>query len=69
MLPAEALTAATINAAWSLGLGNEVGSIEVGKRADLLIPEFADHREIPYWMAAPMRPIVIVGGEIVRGRE
>jgi imidazolonepropionase len=69
MLPAEALTAATINAAYSLGLGGEVGSIEAGKRADLLIHEFADHREIPYWMAAPMRPIVIVGGEIVKGRE
>jgi imidazolonepropionase len=65
MLPSEALSAATINAAYSLGLGGEVGSIEVGKRADLLIHEFSDHREIPYWMAAPIRPVVIVGGQIV----
>jgi imidazolonepropionase len=67
MLPSEALSAATINAAWSLGLGDEVGSIEVGKCADLLVHEFADHREIPYWMAAPMRPVVIVGGERAGG--
>jgi imidazolonepropionase len=62
MSPAEALTAATINAAWSLGLGGEVGSLEAGKRADLLIHEFADYREIAYYVAAPARPRVLVGG-------
>ena len=68
MLPAEALTAATINAAWSVGLGGEVGSIEVGKRADLLIHEFGDYREIAYWMAAPLRPWVMVGGAMQAAR-
>jgi len=64
MTPAEALTAATINAAWSLGLGQQVGSLETGKQADLLIHEFADYCEIAYWMAAPARPRVYI-----RGRE
>jgi len=63
--PAEALAAATINAAHSLGLGGEVGSIEPGKRADFLIHEFTDYRELAYFIAAPARPQVFVGGEEV----
>ena len=45
LTPAEALTAATINAAWSLDLGHCSGSLESGKQADLLIHEFADYRD------------------------
>jgi imidazolonepropionase len=65
--PAEALTAATINAAYSLGLGDEIGSLEAGKRADFVIHEFVDYRELAYFIAAPMRPRVFVAGrEAVR---
>jgi imidazolonepropionase len=60
--PAEALTAATINAAWSLDLGNHVGSLEAGKQADFLIHEFGDYRELAYFIAAPARPRVFIGG-------
>jgi imidazolonepropionase len=60
--PAEALTAATINAAHSLALGNRVGSLEVGKQADLLIHEFTDYRELAYFVAAPFRPRVLIAG-------
>jgi len=63
--PAEALTAATINAAYSLGLGGEVGSLEGGKRADFVIHEFGDYRELAYFIAAPARPRVFVGGREV----
>ena len=63
--PAETLTAATINAAWSLGLGDSVGSLETGKQADFLIHEFNDYRELAYFIAAPMRPRVFIGGREV----
>jgi imidazolonepropionase len=63
--PAEALTAATINAAHSLGLGSEIGSLEVGKQADFVIHEFADYRELAYFIAAPLRPRVFIAGHEV----
>jgi imidazolonepropionase len=63
--PAESLTAATINAAWSLGFGNSRGSLETGKQADFLIHEFSDYRELAYFIAAPMRPQVFIAGREV----
>jgi imidazolonepropionase len=63
LLPAEALTAATINAAWSLGLGGCRGSIETGKQADFLIHEFTDYRELAYFIAAPAKPRVFIAGK------
>jgi imidazolonepropionase len=48
LLPAEALNAATINAAHSIGLGDRVGSIEVGKVADLVIINSNDYRLATY---------------------
>lgn len=65
LLPSEALAASTINAAWSLGLGNEVGSLEAGKQADFLIHEFTDYRELAYFIAAPLRPRVFIAGREV----
>jgi imidazolonepropionase len=61
----EALTAATVNAAWSLGLGDRVGSLEPGKQADFLIHEFDDYRELAYFIAAPVKPRVFVAGSEV----
>ena len=65
LAPAEALTAVTVNAAWSLGLGHCAGSLEVGKQADLLIHEFADYRELAYFIAAPALPRILIAGEEV----
>jgi len=65
LTPAEALAAATINAAWSLGLGERVGSLESGKQADFLIHEFEDYRELAYFIAAPARPRVFIAGREV----
>ena len=65
LTPAEALTAATINAAYSLGLGARIGSLEPGKQADFLLHEFTDYRELAYFVAAPARPRVFIAGREV----
>lgn len=65
LLPAEALTAVTANAAWSLGLGSRTGSLEAGKQADFLIHEFTDYRELSYYVASPAKPRVFVAGREV----
>ena len=49
LTPAEAITAATINAAYSLNRGNQLGSLERGKTADLVIHDTDDYRELAYF--------------------
>jgi imidazolonepropionase len=65
MSPAEAVTAATINAAYSLGLGDKVGSLEAGKRADLVIHDCDDYRELGYFAGIEHPVTVYVEGRIV----
>jgi imidazolonepropionase len=48
LLPAEALNASTINAAFAIGMGEQVGSIQPGKKADLLILKYNDYRHVAY---------------------
>ena len=62
MTPAESITAATINAAHSLQRGHEIGSLEPGKRADFVIHDYTDHRELPYFFGIPSALAVYVGG-------
>jgi len=63
MTPAEAIVAATINPAWSLGRGREIGSLEPGKLADFVIHDCADYREIPYFFGIEHAHAVYIGGE------
>ena len=49
MTPAEAITAATINGAYALRREKHIGSLGVGKLADLAVFDVADYREIPYY--------------------
>jgi imidazolonepropionase len=65
MTPAEAITAATINAAYSLGMGGEIGSLEAGKCADFAIHDCADYREIAYFFGVPSAEAVYLEGRAV----
>lgn len=69
MTPAEALTAATINAAYSLGRGNEIGSLEPGKQADFVIHDCRDYREIPYFVGLEPAYETYLGGRLVYSRH
>jgi imidazolonepropionase len=66
MTPAETITAATINAAYSLGRGGEIGSLEPGKLADFVTHDCSDFREIPYFFGVRMAREVYIGGRKVR---
>jgi imidazolonepropionase len=68
LTPAEALAAVTINAAHSLGLGSEIGSIEPGKQADLVIWDVSTLEQIPYWLGSNRIRTVIKRGATVLSR-
>lgn len=65
MTPAEALSAATINAAHALRQGDRIGSLEKGKSADVLILRVADYREIPYHFGVNLVDLVIKSGLVL----
>ncbi len=65
--PAEAIVAATINAAHALGLGREVGSLEVGKKADILTLNIPNYRHLGYRFGVNLVEKVIKNGELVYG--
>ncbi|WP_426492466.1 imidazolonepropionase [Hymenobacter sp. 102] len=65
LTPAEAVAAVTLNAAWSIGQERECGSLEPGKRADLLVLDVPTLEEIPYWLGEnPVREVIIGGQRI-----
>jgi imidazolonepropionase len=68
MTPAEALTAATVNAAEAVGVGCDAGTLEGGKLADVLIWEVDDHRAIPYHYGVNLVRSVVKRGAVVRPR-
>ena len=64
ILPSEALNAATINAAFAVGLGEKIGSIEIGKQADILILDTKDYRQLAYEFGGNCIKTVIKNGKI-----
>jgi len=67
MSPPEAITAATINAAYSLNRGDRIGSLERGKLANFSVFDCEDYRELAYWFGTPQTHSVYVKGERVAG--
>jgi imidazolonepropionase len=69
MTPDEVLAAVTINAALAIGRADDVGSLEAGKQADLVIWRVSTSRQIPYWPAADLVRTVVKKGKVVLDRD
>ncbi|NOT30219.1 MAG: imidazolonepropionase [Planctomycetes bacterium] len=69
MSAAECLTAATLNAACSLGRGHEIGTLEPGKRADVVVLDQPNHKHLVYELGRnPVRAVIVRGRvEVERG--
>jgi imidazolonepropionase len=65
MTPAEAMVAATLNAAYSLRRADQIGSLEPGKLADLALMNVGDYREIPYFFGWNHCLITVKRGRVV----
>jgi imidazolonepropionase len=65
MTPADAISAATINGAHALLLGDRKGSIEAGKDADMAIFDVKDYREIAYWFGTNLCEMTIANGNVI----
>jgi imidazolonepropionase len=68
MSPAESISAATINAAFSLGRNTTIGSLEVGKFADIAVFDVADYREIPYYFGVNLCVLTMKRGHVIYSR-
>ncbi|HYP52973.1 MAG TPA: amidohydrolase family protein [Pyrinomonadaceae bacterium] len=64
LTPAEAITAATVNAAYSLRIGDETGTLEAGKRADFCVHDADDYRELSYFFGVEHAHATYVAGQL-----
>ncbi len=65
MTVAEAITASTINAAYSLEMGDRIGSLEIGKQADILIMDMPSYKFLPYHFGSNNVQTVIKNGKVI----
>jgi len=66
---AEAITAATINAAHAIGRADEVGSLEVGKKADVIVLDMPNHKFLGYHFGVNLVDKVVKNGRVVVDKE
>ena len=66
LTPAEALAAATINAAHAIGLGDRLGSLEGGKQADAVVWDVPNHAHLAYHFGVQLTRHVIKKGQVLR---
>ena len=64
MAPAESITATTINAVYSLGRGDRLGSLEEGKNADFVLHDCDDYRELAYFFGIEHASAVYTCGRL-----
>lgn len=69
MTPAESITASTVNAAYSLNRGDQIGSLEAGKLADFVIHDLDDYRELAYFFGVEHPWRTYAGGTMVYERS
>jgi imidazolonepropionase len=69
MTPAEAISAATINSAYSLRQHDRVGSLDVGKYADIAAFDVADYREIPYYFGVNLCSFTMKRGTVIHSKN
>lgn len=69
LTPAEAITAATINAAHAVCRAGEIGSLEVGKKADIIVLDVPNHKFLGYRFGVNLVDKVIKNGRLVVDKE
>ncbi len=69
LAPAEAITAVTINAAHAIDRASEIGSLEVGKKADVIALDVPNHKFLGYRFGVNLVDKVIKDGRLVFDRE
>ncbi|MEK7805898.1 MAG: amidohydrolase family protein, partial [Planctomycetota bacterium] len=65
MTPAQAINAVTINAAHAVGMADRIGSIEVGKQADIIILDIQDYNQLPYYFGTNHVKNVLKKGRLI----
>jgi imidazolonepropionase len=62
--PAEALTAATVNAAYAVGCGEQAGSLEAGKQADLVVWQVSNYKQLMERLGGNLAAAVVKRGRV-----
>jgi imidazolonepropionase len=65
LTPAQALAACTVNAAYAVGRSDQIGSLEVGKNADIIVWETNDYRQLGYRFGGNLVHSVVKAGQVV----